>query len=192
MTDYSYTPNEEIARWATEVYVKTHPGLGWWVAFTNPTAGPWKKIVALSELGVFTEIYRFGQTEERPDLILVNDRLESILIIEAKDRYDKLNNPTQMSKSVRVINNITDILSDPINTIWRSRSDYKFIPSFLWMCAKVEDIAKECTAIQTIYSEISEKEEDLLNIVLYSDSNNNLINSFNYKGDTYTDLDIDF
>ncbi len=85
MINYTFNSNEEIARWSTEVYLKNHVDLGWWVAFTNPTAGPWKKILALSEEGTFVEIHRFIREGERPDLILVNDKLKVVVIVEAKD-----------------------------------------------------------------------------------------------------------
>lgn len=192
MTAYTYTENEEIARWSTEVYIKTHPELGWWIAFTNPTAGPWKKIVGLSDDGAFVEIYRFIREEERPDLILVNDKLKTILIIEAKDYYEKLNTKVQMTKSIRVIKDVMQILTKSKNPIWKSRLTYNFIPSFLWMCLKMQNVFRECVAIQTIYSNLNEKKEELLNIVIYSDNAKNLVLSFNYKGKSYPALDFNF
>ena len=38
--------NEEIARWAFEIIFKTNTS--WHIAFTNPTAGPWKTIKSVS------------------------------------------------------------------------------------------------------------------------------------------------
>jgi hypothetical protein len=40
--NYSYNLTEEICRWSFEVHIKKLES--WWIAFTNPTAGPWKKI----------------------------------------------------------------------------------------------------------------------------------------------------
>jgi len=81
MNEYEYSINEEITRWVLEVYINNHTD-NWKIAFTNPTAGPWKKIIAPS---TSKEIYRFIREEARPDLIIVNDILSTILIIEAKD-----------------------------------------------------------------------------------------------------------
>ncbi len=57
---------------------------GWWVAFTNPIAGPWKKITALDGTGLPVEIYRFEREGERPDLILVNDIFKLVMIVKQK------------------------------------------------------------------------------------------------------------
>ena len=37
---YTFRLTEEIARWAFEVVCKNSSD--WYIAFTNPTAGPWK------------------------------------------------------------------------------------------------------------------------------------------------------
>ena len=42
-----------------------------------------------------------------PDIIIVSDQLETILIIEAKDFAPKLIKGEQMSKSIRVIMNMS-------------------------------------------------------------------------------------
>ena len=63
---YSYTINEEIVRWAFEVFLRNKSEDKWWVAFTNPTAGPWKKIEAPNNGGKLFEIYRFAREEDRP------------------------------------------------------------------------------------------------------------------------------
>ena len=73
--------NEEISRWAFEIIFKSNHQ--WRIAFTNPTAGPWKTIKALNAEGEEGEVYRFPLEETRPDIILYNDELEAILIIEA-------------------------------------------------------------------------------------------------------------
>ena len=38
--------NEELARWAFEIKISENSD--WEIAFTNPTAGPWKTVKALS------------------------------------------------------------------------------------------------------------------------------------------------
>ena len=66
--------NEEIARWAFEILFKTNTE--WKIAFTNPTAGPWKTIKANSLTdNTEGEVYRFILEEDRPDIIMYNDRL---------------------------------------------------------------------------------------------------------------------
>lgn len=194
MINYKYSINEEIARWTTEVYIKNNPSLGWWIAFTNPTAGPWKKIISLDDSGKAVEIYRFARTEERPDLILVNDSLKLILLVEAKDYCNKLTTKIQMTKSLRVINDISKILKGHEGDTWTERKNYKIIPSFLWMCEAEKDILLEnahvndsfisCNALGII--------ADILNIEIYKDIDNNLVNAFIYGGKRYSSLNFPF
>lgn len=81
--------NEEIARWAFEIIFKTNTS--WHIAFTNPTAGPWKTIKSVSlQSGKEGEVYRFILEEDRPDIIMYNDSLRVVLIFEAKDSLEKL------------------------------------------------------------------------------------------------------
>jgi len=179
MTNYDFTINEEIARWVTEVYVRQHQKLGWWVAFTNPIAGPWKKITALNGEGVPVEIYRFEREGERPDLILVNDRLKTILIVEAKDFVQKLIAEDQMIKSVRVIEEITSILKNCPSEHWLSRKDYKIISSFLWYTENDADIPAEDKLVRSSFESHSDADGDgLLNIVITKDKDGNLKNNF--------------
>ena len=183
MINYTFNISEEIARWVTEVYVRNHQKLGWWVAFTNPIAGPWKKITALNGEGVPVEIYRFERDGERPDLVLVNDKYKLIIIIEAKDYYQKLIAVDQVTKSVRVIDDISSILRNCGNEHWVSRKDYKIIPSFLWFCEDSEKILDEDRIVGDTYAKYSKSDrKDLLNIVICRDENNNLNNNFVYQG----------
>ena len=80
--------NEEIARWAFEILFKDLND--WVIAFTNPTAGPWKTIKASDINGEIGEVYRFALKENRPDIVMYNDDLQTVMIIEAKDNIDKL------------------------------------------------------------------------------------------------------
>lgn len=75
--------NEEIARWAFEIIFKTNTS--WHIAFTNPTAGPWKTIKSVSlQSGKEGEVYRFILEEDRPDIIMYNDSLRVVLILRQK------------------------------------------------------------------------------------------------------------
>lgn len=85
---YTFRLTEEIARWAFEVLLSKNPD--WYIAFTNPTAGPWKRVTAINERGVEGEVHRFARDEERPDLLLISDKYEVVIIIEAKDSLPKL------------------------------------------------------------------------------------------------------
>jgi len=191
MISYTYSPSEEIARWATEVYIKKNPKLGWWVAFTNPTAGPWKKVVAPGEGGTSVEIYRFIREEERPDLILVNDDFKVILIVEAKDCVGKLIASDQMTKSIRVIREMAEILSQSRNPHWQTRKNYKVLPSFLWMCGNGNDIQKECSLVRKEFlARWDGPKRDVVNIVVSKDKSENLINTFVYKGGVFQNLDF--
>ena len=123
--------NEEIARWAFEIRTKNNPD--WFIAFTNPTAGPWKTIKARSlttqEIG---EVYRFALEEDRPDIIVYNDNLKCVIVFEAKDRLNKLTNHNQAKKSIEVVKKLAKKIRIEIsNEYWRGRNDYKVLLGLL-------------------------------------------------------------
>jgi len=124
--------NEEIARWAFEIIYKTN--ISWKIVFTNPTAGPWKTIKAPSKMtGVEGEVYRFILEENRPDIVMFNDELETVIIIEAKDSLEKLLDRAQAIKSAAVVVKLANILGNKgTNTYWRGRENYKVILGLLW------------------------------------------------------------
>ncbi len=123
--------NEEISRWAFEIKIEMIPE--WKIIFTNPTAGPWKRIMCSDDFNNVGEVYRFQLEEERPDIIMINDNLEAIVIIEAKDSLSKLIEQSQISKTVEV----TDIMARMFknksdNKYWGKRSKYKTYLGLLW------------------------------------------------------------
>ena len=123
--------NEEIARWAFEILFKDRTD--WIIAFTNPTAGPWKTIKASDIQGNTGEVYRFALKENRPDIVMYNDKLQIIMIIEAKDSIDKLVAGDQAEKSAEVVNDLAAklrSLSD--NEYWSQRINYSTILGVLW------------------------------------------------------------
>lgn len=124
--------NEEIARWAFEIICKANTS--WKIVFTNPTAGPWKTIKAPSKMtGEEGEVYRFILEEDRPDIVMFNDELETVIIIEAKDSLEKLLDRTQAIKSAAVVVKLANILGDKgTNAFWRGRENYKVILGLLW------------------------------------------------------------
>lgn len=124
--------NEEIARWAFEILCKEKNS--WHIAFTNPTAGPWKTIKAKTlnstEEG---EVYRFILEEDRPDIIIYNDTLKAIIIIEAKDTLEKLLVKDQLKKSAEVVIKLAGILNAKAsNKFWSGRENYTVILGLLW------------------------------------------------------------
>ena len=124
--------NEEIARWAFEILFKTNTS--WKIAFTNPTAGPWKTIKTVSKVtGKEGEVYRFILEEDRPDIIMYNDELEAVIIFEAKDSLEKLLDRSQAVKSAAVVVKLADLLqSKGSNEFWKGREKYKIILGLLW------------------------------------------------------------
>ena len=124
--------NEEIARWAFEIIFKTNKK--WTIAFTNPTAGPWKTIKAKSlHDETIGEVFRFALEEDRPDIILYSDELKSIIIFEAKDSLIKLTEKTQSRKSANVVVDLARMLaSKGANPFWAGREKYRVYLGLLW------------------------------------------------------------
>lgn len=137
---YKFVPTEEIVRWTFEVHVNNNSTAkeNWFLAFTNPTAGPWKRVVAPDRSGAMVEVARFGRDEERPDLVLVSDVLRLNLIIEAKDDLSKLVAEVQMKKSLGVIRDLGQRLKTCTGETWQERAAYRIIPGFLWGGARPE------------------------------------------------------
>ncbi len=128
---YRFKLTEEISRWAFEVVCKLNND--WFIAFTNPTAGPWKTIKGLDAEGNEGEVYRFELEETRPDIVIVNDKLRLILIIEAKDSLKKLIKQDQVKKSVEVVYQLAKLLrTKRHNPYWGDRANYRIITGLLW------------------------------------------------------------
>jgi hypothetical protein len=190
--NYTYNINEEIARWATEVYIKNHPESNWWIAFTNPTAGPWKKIVVPLKKGNTVEVYRFAREEERPDLILINDTIKMILLVEAKDSCEKLIAKVQMTKSCRVISAISKALRECPSEHWGARKEYRIKASFLWWCNEKNLALNEVEKVEESFNQCAPTDIDHkpLHIIIFKDNADNLVNNFIHHGKMYTDLNI--
>jgi len=128
---YSFRLTEEIARWAFEVHIAT--ATDWKIVFTNPTAGPWKRLMAPDSNGTIGEVHRFEREEDRPDLVLVNDALQVLLIIEAKDTLEKLVSMEQIKKSSDVAISLAHTLSKKEkNPYWAKRAQYTTMVGLLW------------------------------------------------------------
>lgn len=139
--------SEEIVRWSFEISVNQSDD--WFIAFTNPTAGPWKRITAPDSEGKNGEIHRFEIDETRPDLILVNDKSRQVLIIEAKTTFDDLRKPTQIAKTSQLFKYLTTKLQNMSNNaFWGSRSRYQYSLGLLWSsgdesAAQISQICRE-------------------------------------------------
>lgn len=128
---YNFHLTEEISRWAFEIVCQNNDD--WFIAFTNPTAGPWKTIKGLNKNNEEGEIYRFDLEETRPDIVIVNDKLKVIIIFEAKDSLTKLMKEDQVPKSVEVVSNLTKVLTGIDNKqYWDQRKNYQIITGLLW------------------------------------------------------------
>lgn len=161
---YSFRLTEEIARWAFEIICKENKD--WYIAFTNPTAGPWKTIKGLDKEKNEGEVYRFELKETRPDIVLVNDKLKIIVIVEAKDSIVKLTSGEQSKKSVEVVDTLTTILKGrKSNPFWGDRSSYPVITGLLWGAETPTTAVQRSNAFNAYYK----------NMKAYSQLNKDLI-----------------
>lgn len=151
---YQYKLTEEIARWAFEVHVRELPD--WNIAFTNPTAGPWKRLMANDSKGMPGEVHRFLREDDRPDLVLVNDTLRSILIIEAKDTLGRLLTAAQVGKSCAVVVKLSTTLRDlRDNPFWGDRAGYRVLPGLLWGSSTPSVESQRLSAFETYEEEFA-------------------------------------
>jgi len=150
---YTYKLTEEISRWAFEIHIKNKKT--WWIAFTNPTAGPWKRIEAFDKNHNKGEVYRFDRDEKRPDIVIVNDELKSIIIFEAKDSLEKLKIESQTAKSCLVINDMAKTLATiKDNPFWGNRHSYKIYNGLLWGSSAPSSASSVEEAFQVYSSEL--------------------------------------
>jgi hypothetical protein len=131
---YQFTLSEEITRQAVEVSFKIDGR--WNIAFSNPTAGPWK-IIKLGNYEFGNDL-RYAKEEDRPDLILYTPIEYIFFVLEAKDSLRKLFTNIQLTKSVYVfqkeVNRILDVINDPdltIRAFGQQPQNYKIIPGYI-------------------------------------------------------------
>lgn len=122
---------EEVARWVFEVHLMGTTD--WFIAFTNPTAGPWKRVLAPNAAGITGEVHRFERESTRPDLICVSDNYHAVLIVEAKGRIASLLTGTQLTKSSNLVHELGEILRNKSeNEYWQQRATYTIFCGLLW------------------------------------------------------------
>jgi hypothetical protein len=125
-----YRLTEEVVRWRFELMLLGSSN--WWIAFTNPTAGPWKRLMGRKD-GSLGEVYRFPREGDRPDVVAVDDSRGILLVVEAKDRASKLAAPAQVRKSSAVVRRLSGALSKlSHNPFWGKRSRYDVMAGLLW------------------------------------------------------------
>lgn len=158
--------NEEIARWAFEIIFKTNES--WKIAFTNPTAGPWKTIKAISKINCTEgEVYRFILEEDRPDIIMYNDDLEMVIIFEAKDSLSKLIDSSQAKKSAAVVVKLAEILqSKGSNPFWRGREEYKVVLGLLWGSTNNPETENEKKKLYDYYHNLIANEDSVFSDII--------------------------
>lgn len=126
-----YRMTEEVIRWRFELQLRGSKH--WWVAFTNPTAGPWKRLMGRNSTGESGEVYRFPRDEDRPDVVAVNESLSLVMIVEAKDTAESLNAKEQVQKSSAVVTKLSAALARlSTNPFWAHRARYTVIAGLLW------------------------------------------------------------
>ena len=103
------------------------------MAFTNPTAGPWKLLIGQNAEGTWGEVMRFQRESLRPDLVCYNDSLETVAIVEAKGSPRQLLVPRQVAKSTRAVRVVGEHLrTAQDNPHWGQRSGYRVYCGILW------------------------------------------------------------
>lgn len=153
--------DEEVARFAFEVHLRERTS-SWFIVFTNPTAGPWKRIMAPDSEGEWGEVHRFERESLRPDLVLVSDEMQLVLIIEAKDNLAKLGVSKQAQSSITAAASVARTLRNSgANPYWGERSSYWHIFGILWGSTESEREAAVQNTLQ-LYLEKLGPLKDLL------------------------------
>lgn len=168
--------NEEIARWRFEISLRDSSE--WYIAFTNPTAGPWKTISAINNEGIKGEVYRFILEEDRPDIIIYNDKLKVIIIIEAKDSLSKLMEETQLKKSCNVAIKIgQELIGKDQSPFWGKRSEYTTYLGLLWGTTAKENKSDIKKLFDSYYNQIKNNRIVNENIIIGIESifSNNML-----------------
>lgn len=139
-----YTITEEVVLQTVEVGFRLQPN--WQVSFTNPTAGPWKAIRFGDYVGG-TDL-KYAKEEDRPDLIVFNEKYSLFLILEAKENILRLiagqglnrsERYPQLEKSIAVfykeMNRIDSILQDPnkAHLVFKNGlRDYRIVTGYIY------------------------------------------------------------
>lgn len=152
--------SEEVVRWALEVKIQN--GSTWKIAFTNPTAGPWKRVTAENQAGKVGEVHRFEIEEKRPDLIVYSDVHKVVLIIEAKTDISGLQNNEQIKKTAELFKTLSSLLrKKETNEFWRERANYNYQLGLLW--SQKNESSSDVTTLATQYvDQIERHNSDVL------------------------------
>jgi hypothetical protein len=153
--------SEEIVRWGFEVALQS--AQDWKIAFTNPTAGPWKKISGTSKEGKVGEVHRFEIDESRPDLVIYSDSNKAVIIIEAKTSISGLVDRDQITKTSQMYSRLTEKLqSCAHNSYWNDRASYAYYLGLLWGTEKFNENAEILNLVNKYEEASSSNGNDIL------------------------------
>ncbi len=138
---------------------------GWQEWFSNPTAGPWKRIgiPGISSL----DGTGFEKEETRPDLVLYHNQNEpKILILESKDNIGKLidssNNNAQLKKTCKVFSDISIKLEKLIEKS-TDKQILKLLDSANYICGYVigdsSNLSTELEKLKKLHFKFIDKSE---------------------------------
>jgi ribosome-associated translation inhibitor RaiA len=131
-----YKLTEEIVRQSVEV--KFRQDQKWIIAFSNPTAGPWKKAKVIID-GKEQLLYAYKKDEDRPDLILQYFSSNTFVICEAKDKLSSMTN--SIDKILDTLNNECSKIKAKI-----AEREHKFKLGFIFG-TKESSITEEIVAL---------------------------------------------
>ncbi len=152
---FEYVITEEVVRFCFEIHLKSK-SKDWAVAFTNPTAGPWKKIFAIEGTKKI-EIGRYEREEVRPDLILLSKSLRACIIIEAKDGFGKISTDMQMQKNIAVyLKEKKRLQAAPYLRKWVLQGDTLFVNGLLWFSTSRESAEQ----MKTLYKRYAQQQNN--------------------------------
>lgn len=155
MSARKYKLSEEICLQCMEVVFEKN---GWKEWFTNPTAGPWKKIRI--EGVEDEELLRFRKEEDRPDLILAHESKQLIMVLEAKDNINGLLSSSggQIKKSTKVFK----AMFEKLLTILRKHGEAIYggsKPSTLLLCGYIFPIASSVKKMEHDLEQLNQLHE---------------------------------
>jgi hypothetical protein len=153
--------SEEIVRWGFEVALQSTNS--WKIAFTNPTAGPWKKITATDSYGRVGEVHRFEIDETRPDLVIYSDLEKAVIIIEAKTELAGLLDSSQTAKTSEMYDRLAaKLMSCDDNPYWHKRTSYSYNLGLLWGTDEFDKTSKIADLVRKYREASHRKNSDIL------------------------------
>ena len=162
-----FTISEEIVRQSLEVKFRTNSKNmdEWFICFTNPTAGPWKKILFFTKDKNVVKVGGFGKEEKRPDLIIFSRKYKILLIIEAKDFLPEL------LKSHRKISKTFIDMESKLKELPLIKDEFENLFILNGLVFYSNNINKDFNSINRVYA----RSKNLISFIVTSDDADNLI-----------------